>query len=359
MRAAPGFVALSGIRRLDAHPDSWQKSAAFKLLNETKLGVLLEDLSLQAIEIIQESVPAEKRINGADTVKLAKQIAREGFVLAASGKPPNNSWIVLVLRHGDRPELKQLLETVFARRSRGTDEEPEPESGPIQKAGRTLNRLGAGGVWWVEKGDLILTGQNRVDEIVAVLDRRKPSALDHPLAELSKVENGFQPAAVGFLDMAALEPLSSGMVGLGLDSLKRIELRWGFQDDVLLSVLRLVAPEPRRGMLALLDQTTFRLDSLPPIPANVSGFTVMSIDLPRTYDQVDLLIKQADPDAKVGLTNPAVLAQRGLNLRRDFLAHLGPLIALYTQAPIREESRNAAELLASRIAGYHGFGSAS
>jgi prepilin-type processing-associated H-X9-DG protein len=338
---------------LDAHPDSWQKSAAFKLLNETKLGVLLEDLSLQAIELLQESVPAEKRINGADTVKLVKQIAREGFVLAASGKPPNDSRIVLVLRHGDRPELKQLLETVYARRQRGTDEEPEPDSGPIQKAGRTLNRLGAGGVWWVENGDLILTGQNRVDEIVEVLGRRKPSALEHPLrVELSKLENGFQPAAVGFLDMAALEPLSSGMVGLGLDGLKRIELRWGFQDDALLSVLRLVAPEPRRGMLALLDQPSFRLSSLPPLPADVTGFTVMSIDLAKSYDQVDRLIKQADPDAKVGLANPTLLAQQGLDLRRDFLAHLGPMVALYTQAPIREESRNAAELLASRAAGF-------
>ena len=243
--------------------------------------------------------------------------------------------------------------------------EPAPTKSLSQNPDRSRKRAARSTGW---RGRRLVGREGRPD-----LDRsesgrrdrggsRPPEAepLDHPLrAELSKVENGFQPAAVGFLDMAALEPLSSGMVGLGLDSLKRIELRWGFQDDALLSVLRLVAPEPRRGMLALLDQTTFRLDSLPPIPADVSGFTVMSIDLPRTYDQVDLLIKQADPDAKVGLTNPAVLAQRGLDLRRDFLAHLGPLIALYTQAPIREESRNAAELLASRIAGYHGFGSAS
>jgi Protein of unknown function (DUF1559) len=336
---------------LDAHQDSWRKSAAYKLLNETKLGVLLEDLCLQAIELFEESVPAEKRINAVDAVSLAKLIARDGFVLAASGKPPGDSRILLVLRHGDRPELKSVLETVIARRHGGTGE--ATEAGPIQKAGRTFNRFGAGSVWWVEKGDLIVTGQSRVEEILAVLDRRKPSALEHPLrAELTKAEGGFQPAAVGFLDMAVLEPLSSGQVGLGMDGLKRIELRWGFDDEAQKSVLRIVAPAPRRGLLALLDQPTLRLSSLPPLPANVTGFTVMSIDLAKSYDQLDLLFKAADRDAKDGLPNPTLLAQQKLDLRRDLLAHLGPEFALYTQAPIREESTNAAELLASRAAGF-------
>src|SRR5262249_55869983 len=30
---------------LDAHGEAWQKSAAYKLLNDTKLGALLEDLA--------------------------------------------------------------------------------------------------------------------------------------------------------------------------------------------------------------------------------------------------------------------------------------------------------------------------
>ena len=144
-RAAAGSVALSGISTgLDAHPTPGTRSAAYRLLNETKLGSLLEDLGVQAIEILQETVPPTKRINGVDIVKLVKQVARDGFVLAVSGKPPNSSWIVARASSGDRPELKQLLETVLAGRPARHDEEPEPESGPVQKAGRTLNRLGAG-----------------------------------------------------------------------------------------------------------------------------------------------------------------------------------------------------------------------
>ena len=34
---------------LDAHADAWQKTAAYKLLNDTKLGALLEDLGLLVV----------------------------------------------------------------------------------------------------------------------------------------------------------------------------------------------------------------------------------------------------------------------------------------------------------------------
>jgi hypothetical protein len=336
---------------MDAHPDSWRRSAAYKLLNETRLGALLEDLGLQAMEVFQESVAAEKRIAGVDALDLLKQLFRDGFVLAMSGKPPYDSPMILVLRHGDEPEFRRLLEAMRARREDGTD--PAPGRKPLDNPGGKLNRLGGDLVWWVEKGDLIITGQSRVAQILAVLDGQKQSALDHPLRTgLAKAENGFEPAAVGFVDMAVLEPFSASMVTLGVDGVKRIELRWGFQEEALLSVLRLVAPAPRRGLLALLDQPTLGKDAIQSLPANVTSFVLLSIDLAKSYDTLGTLIKQSDPDGNFGFTNPALFAQQGLDLRRDFLAHIGPLFALYSQAPVREEAETAAELLASRIAGF-------
>ena len=82
---------------------------------------------------------------------------------------------------------------------------------------------------------------------------------------------------------------------LGLDGLKRIELAWGFQDDALMSVVRVVAPAPRRGVLALLDQPTFEIGSVSPLPATQTGFTLLSIDLARTYDQVVAISKESNP----------------------------------------------------------------
>ena len=60
--------------------------------------------------------------------------------------------------------------------------------------------------------------------------------------------------------MASLAP---NMVGPEIDGLKRIELRWGFQDDALVTRLRVVAPVPRRGLAALLDQPTFNIKPFP------------------------------------------------------------------------------------------------
>src|ERR1039457_4735219 len=51
---------------LDAHADAWRKSAAHKLLDDTKLGSLLEDLAIQGFEMYQSSTPPEKRLKAGE-----------------------------------------------------------------------------------------------------------------------------------------------------------------------------------------------------------------------------------------------------------------------------------------------------
>jgi len=319
---------------LDAHAGAWKNSAAYKLLNDTTLGALLEDLASQGVELAQQSVPPDKQIKGAEVVDLLKRIAREGFVIAVWGKVPNESRFVVVLRHGDRPEIRRLLDAAAtAGRPDGGDGEAKPAS--IPKAGRTLHPLAANGVWWLERGDLVLTTKDKADEVLAVLDGKQGSAVDHPLrAELAKAGNGFEPAAIGFLDIAALPPMPPKAAPLGLDGLKRFELQWGFQDDALRSVLRVVAPAPRRGLLSLLDQPTFGIGSLPPLPAGLTGFTVLSVDLAKTYDQIVALAKTANPQGadQVAAFEQSMHQRLGLELRDDLLRNLGPKLALYAQA---------------------------
>ena len=93
-----------------------------------------------------------------------------------------------------------------------------------------------------------------------------------------------------------MPPLPPRAVRLGLDGVKRLEFVLGFEGEATRTVLRAIAPAPRRGVLALLDQPTFDAGSLPPIPAGVHGFVVLSIDCPKTYDRVvELLLKTAPP----------------------------------------------------------------
>ncbi len=343
-RYVPGQNLLSYLEfdGVNAHQAAWRASAAHKLLTSTKLGTLLEDLVSQYIELSQQFTPPGRRVTAADLIGAFESAARQGFAVGIWGKDPDKFGMIFVVRGGDRPEFRRLLELA-------TRPEAAPE--PIQKAGRAIHALNWEDFWWIEKGDLILS--NQPDAILAVLDGQELSASDHPLrTALLKAEVSFQSAAVGFLDFTKLPPMSSDMVRLGLDGVKRLEFIWGFEGDTMRTVLRAVAPAPRRGLLALLDQPTFDAGSLPLMPAGLTGFTVLSIDLSKTYDQVTELLKKRGvhgPD-DVAMAEDVIRQQFGFDLRKDLIAGLGPKLVLYVQVPAEgaEAGGNrAAKMIAS------------
>jgi prepilin-type processing-associated H-X9-DG protein len=338
---------------LDARSTSWRVSAAYKLLNETKLGSLIEDLVEQVVDLSQQSVPIERRIKAPDAVGQLKRLARDGFGFAVSGTGPDDTRVIVVLRKGDRPEIRRLL-GALPLAGRPQEDGANAAAPSLRKAGRTLYPLGRDGIWWVEKGDLIVTGADKADEILEVLDGKRPSAVNHPVrTALARPERAFQTAARGFLDISALPPLPPPAAQLGLDGLKRIELAWGFQDDALMSVVRVVAPAPRRGILALLDQPTFGINSLPPVPAGQTGFTLVSIDLAKTYDQVVNIAKDSNPQLAEQLAHleEAIRQQFGIGLRNDLLAILGPKIVFYVQPTPAPEGADPMSAVLAQTAG--------
>src|SRR5262249_50378358 len=151
-----------------------QKTAVYRLLSETKLGTLLEDLAIQAIHVSQEMFPATIPVKGVDAVGIVKRIARNGLVVAVFGKPREPWGYLAVLRQCDRPEIRSAITSVAANLRAQAGE--NAEFGSIEKGGRTLYRLGTRDVWWAEKGDLILSERSEADEILDVIDGRRPSA---------------------------------------------------------------------------------------------------------------------------------------------------------------------------------------
>ncbi len=84
-------------------------------------------------------------------------------------------------------------------------------------------------------------------------------------------------------------------------------------------------------MLAIFDQPTFDKGGLPPVPEGVEGFTVFSMNLQKTYDQLVALATAVKPDAAGAIEGFAeqVQAKTKLKLKEDILAHLGPKVAVY------------------------------
>jgi len=345
------LVAYLEFEGLDSHATAWHNSASYKLLNNTPLGALLEELATQAMDQAQRSAPEVKRVAAAEYLNLLKHAARNGLALGVFGKGPDNTHVVIAIRKGNRPEIIRLLETLAAA---GPDQ-PEQKPAPVQKNGRAVHALGTDMVWWVEQGDLILIDNDSFDKIVGVIDGKQPSAASHLLrAPLIQPKDGFEPAAYGFVDLAALPPVPEKAAKAGLDGVKRIELQWGFQDEALLTLVRIVAPSPRRGVLAFFDQPTFDLRSLPPLPAGHPAFAVFSVDLARTYDQFVALVKATEPGSEQGVEafENAIRTQFGLDLRNDLLKHLGPKLAVYSQATTPPPEGNP---MAAVMAAYTGL----
>ena len=111
---------------LDSHAAAWHKSAAYKVLNDTSMGALLEDIATQVVDQAQQSFPRSKQVAAADFLYLLKHAARDGLALGVFGKGPDNTHVVVVIRKGNRPEIARILDTVAPPRAGPIDQKPEP-----------------------------------------------------------------------------------------------------------------------------------------------------------------------------------------------------------------------------------------
>ncbi|HEV3122389.1 MAG TPA: DUF1559 domain-containing protein, partial [Isosphaeraceae bacterium] len=212
---------------------------------------------------------------------------------------------------------------------------PKAARETMRKGTRSITALGKGDAAiaiWDEQGDTVICEVEHIDHILAVLDRKEPSALAHPIRiELLKPEGRLLPVGLAFIDLTLTKPPADA-AKLGLDGIKRIDMRWGFHDEALSTVYRLIAPAPRQGVPALFDQPTFEKGNLPPLPAGVTNFSVVSVDAAKLYDQIIALMKTSGPDGvKKAADSEAALRQAlGIDPRQELFPHLASDLAIYS-----------------------------
>jgi hypothetical protein len=116
----------------------------------------------------------------------------------------------------------------------------------------------------------------------------------------------------------------------GLDGIKRIVGRWGFQGKALLNDVRVEAPAPRKGLAGWFDQPAFRADRLPGIPAEATDFVIASFDPDVSDQKVEDLFKGIDAVVaeQLAVFERAIKELSGLRLREDLLRHIGPTWAV-------------------------------
>jgi hypothetical protein len=331
------LVVYAEFAGFDAHANACKKSAAYRLLNETTTGAMLEKVFAQVADRALSAAPGPK-LTGTDLLSFIEQVARSGFAFGIVRKPgePKPSCIALVLRNATQGKTWELLgQLLEAGKGQGNHTQVVNKPG-----GRTVIIESGGGegaqgyAWWKEGHDLVvsLVAPEGPDIVIETLEGARPSAIDHPTrAALARTEDGFTPVSVAFFEMSALPPLPPQAASFGLDRITRLDYRWGFQGEALMTVSRVVAPAPRTGVLALLDQPTFDKRGLLPLPTGLAGFTAFSIDPDAFYDRIADVAGSSAPNGRAAFDAFEKSMERatGKRLRADILAHLGPRIVFY------------------------------
>ena len=85
-------------------------------------------------------------------------------------------------------------------------------------------------------------------------------------------------------------PLTELLHGLHEDQgINRIDLRWGFDADALMSVTRLVAPKPWKACSRSLTSRPLIRTTLMPMPDSVESFVELSISPSKLLDALEQL----------------------------------------------------------------------
>lgn len=320
-----GLIVLIDHEGLEAQPDAWKGTAASKMLNNTPLGAMLEDIAAQVVDHGLQSIPGVP-FNGKEVIALLAHMTSKGFAIGFCGSfaPPQPKAAVMVIRDADRNEVSQRL----MKRLEDAAKQVEQPNGR-----KVWTIAGAPIRWWFEGHDAVFSfvpPGATADPIAETLDGKTPSALENPVfITLSKADPGVVPVGLLFIDLAGLPPLPPKAVQAGIDGIKQVEARWGIQDLAIVTSLGVQAPRPRRGVLAFFDQpplggTKFAL------PAGMTDSTLLSVDPVKVGDIFLAILNQNDPNAAASIGRFVRDFQRstGLSLRKDILGKLGPRVGI-------------------------------
>jgi hypothetical protein len=328
-----------------SHDESWKKTAAYRMLNETLLGAMLETMGGQLLDKVLEFVP-NHTLSGAEAVKLIKHAGTYGCAVAINANPKGGGSAPLqgslVLREGAGKEIRQittrLLGRLMADISPKIEEKGERKvivvAGASPGSGTTPD---GGWAWWPEKTDLVVVfpATAGADAVIAAIDGKSPSAVDHPVVQgLLKREGSFDQVCVAFADPVNCPDapgwFSSTLRKLHADwGVSRLDYQWGFDGDALLAVTRLAAPRPRKSPLSIFDQRTFDKTSLLPRPDGVESFIELSMNPSQLLQAILQLGPPDEFKAEFAEFAEAVKTAGDLDVNKDLLALLGPRIIAY------------------------------
>ena len=354
--------------------------------------------ALLADPLLDGKPPEELRTIHADLKsagKLLELIADKGLIVAAEvreprptlagvgkalgnllggGAPPTDALmpdaqlLVIVPDAGDR------CAAIFSALRLLTQRETEPlEKLPAEvgREGFTVNsqdKSSAAKVgWWKEGTHFVLyVGTSPIDRVVKAFAANSAAGgmTNHPLLDrCSKCakQTGFTSVARGFIDTGSVVGLAKRLAGpfvpglsqrldaLGVGGLKSLVFSSGFNGKESRAVWELDMPGERQGFAKMIKGAPLTLADLPPLPPDVTRFSMLRVNPAAAYDALLGLAETVGSGESLGVEDgvsdfaevvkrrKAYIAREvdkfvGIAVKDDLLPHLGDKVVIY-QSP--------------------------
>jgi hypothetical protein len=282
--------------------------------------------------------------DAAEAAKLFSLLGQKGFLFAldvATLEPPDAQMFIVV------PDLGETTKPFLGafRLVANLNKAPIKEEKVRQ---RTVYRIDIPFItvaWWIEgKHGFFTVGTRPMDKMLASFDEQKGSRLNE--AKLFTRVSGFkeyETAARMFVDVASLVKLADKrgpdvkklLDDLGLYGIEDMVLYSGFDGDYERGLIEIKAPGARKGLLGLFKGQPFQLADLPPMPPDVTTFSMSQFDAAGAWDlaitTIENFARLVEPDDVKNIQEGVKVINQalGIDLRKDLLESLGDRFLMY------------------------------
>jgi hypothetical protein len=200
--------------------------------------------------------------------------------------------------------------------------------------------------WWAEGNHALITiGTDSPEAAVRrVVDRNQRRLPENSLFRKARDFKEFETSLRGFVDIPGLlvvartlgKDVQQLVAELGFDGVRSVILQSGFDSARMRTVIEMDMPGPRKGLLRLAPGRPFTLADVPPLPIDVTSWSMSSFDLGAAYDTavpaLEQLLRIIAPDQakEVAPSFKALNEALGIDLRKDLLGALGDRFATYS-----------------------------
>lgn len=330
------------------HQPAIRETAAWKALEDTELTARLLDLG-------QMFVSAAGEQNGVLAREAIEHLRANGLSMAISpsGSGAGLAPYGVVVLHGAAEYLETLqpmVEQIAA--SEGEDVQQKEISGRnVSFIGTNVTGVEVG--WWNESGHLIIAvGMTACEQAIATASGASENITKNPKWAQLRTSESYTVDALGWVDTGLLfdqfgdmplPPTPAGEVLtireiatlLGLHNIRDLTMQSGYKGLQTWNDVRLNADGPLTGLGTLLQQRTFSIDELPPMPKGTSGFAAATFDLYGAIDKVletiRPLMQKIEPQAEVEMDEAIVQMHEvfGGDPKEALIAGLGDLWCVY------------------------------